>query len=238
MLARATLSLALLVLVASAVSCNISPQPVPPPEIRAAEVTVTEAAQGTLRVTGAAGAISPAPSTLRITNIGNVSGAAARVDTAVAADGSFSADLAGALGDRLKLRIVEGEERPDSIVVDTPGGQASEVIPIDCALILPDDDLVLAPETLVGSMSAVDVAVENNCADDINVTAVTLAFGNTDFVLNFMTPAVVAPDVAEPILLDYAPMAEGVDTDVLVIVIEQGGVVDTRVIDVEGESSL
>ncbi len=226
----------LLFVTLAAVSCNVSPQPVPPPDISVSALTVDEPTLGTLRVVGAPGAVAPAGSPLRITNIGNVSGTASRVETTVASDGSFSAEIAGSLGDHLKLSVLVEENVPEPVVVDTADGIAAEAVQFDCVLILPEEDQVAFPLTAVDFTSTVNVVVENNCDDDIIVNETTFALDEGSYTTDFVTPATITVDDATAIPVEYGPSAEGDHEDVLVIEIELNGQLDIRVLDLYGEA--
>jgi hypothetical protein len=170
--------------------CVVSPQP-EPPSIDGSLLSIASN-QGTVTLSGAPGAVKPGSSTLDALDL---DAKAAPSSLTVAADGSFSVALTGAVDDAFRLQAFSGGLRSEPL--DLQGhmglmggatlGPASRPL-ASCFSLTP----ALEIATLAPSTSAT-VVMTNDCTDPVTVGGVSLRLGSPAFTITPASAAQVIP---------------------------------------------
>ncbi len=201
--------------------CSISPQPEPPVELTPSiqgEIEISTTSSG-LRVSGAAGAVDGKSAELRIYNLETAN---VRVDAEVAGDGSFSADLDGAAGDRLRLQVrsADGVSEP----VDLTGVGVAQPVTTPLA-----DCLIFSPprEIDFGGVSFNDFQVgridmRNDCSADVSLYSIGVLIADPAFSFIVPTDPVIPAGDSRAFGVAFTPSKTGEHEDVVILSLEGG----------------
>ncbi len=208
----------------SLASCGPSPVPTPPPGdigIFSEGIELAETEPGTLRLSGAAGAVTGPAAQIEVLNGGDDSGLVSVSNVPVAGDGSFEVTFSGTLADAVRLQAFGPGRRsePVDIVSDSAGG-VEPVGDLPCGIISPALELELA--AVVGEPSSATVTVESDCAG--------LGFDGLELVndaewtfdVDVTVPTDLTPGAVATITVTFTPEATGTTRNYLLLTLAGG----------------
>lgn len=221
MVARGTILLTLIALMASLASCNINPVPEPPSQ-QPIDPPNTEQvilapdpmmANDEVDVSGQPGAAEPG-SQLWVTNL---DGTAPPAVTDVLPDGSFTMVVTGFAGDELRLQLRDDERRSNPIDVLIPNEQGPAVLSVRplaaCLTFEPPLELFLPAPDGTQAPSA-SISIENHCDADVVIDEQRLRTSSTSFVVEPAQPVIPMGGFGEIVVRGYG--APG-DEEVLLV---------------------
>lgn len=208
-----------------AAGCGISPQPLPPPEISTAQMTLETTSPGRVTLRGAPGAVIDAGA-FRVTNLSTVE---PLTEVTVLDDGSFTVELGGVLAD--VYRVQAREEAARSLVADVTGtGEAQPVaaapVTTPCLVLTPPLEVVGSPVALGAPIQTLSFEARNDCAADVVLQGLQLRLGLTEFIPlvgGGQFPRTLAPSDSFVLEVGFKSMTAGEFEDVVFLVLDMAG---------------
>lgn len=215
--------------------CSISPQPEPPadltPSIAASEIEISATASG-LRVSGAPGAVEGTAAELRIYNLETAN---VRVDATVADDGSFTADLDGMGGDRLRLQVRSDDGVSAPMDLTGVGVAQPVTTPLaDCLIFSPPSEIDFG-DTSLNDFQVGRVDMRNDCATDVSLYSIGVLVAESAFSFIIPTDPVIPAGSSRPFGVAFTPSRTGEHEDVVILSLEDGA--EDRPITIRGRGT-
>lgn len=221
-----------LLLAGALVACGPSPQPIPPPGVVLQGLTTTDLGNGRVRLVGTAGSTSDATS-LEIVHVGV--GAFSVDEVTVGSDGSFVYEVDGATDDRFRLQATGPGGVSDPLTADgIAGGGAVAASPVIDCVTSPFD--VVLPSLPAMQVMTAPLPLASECANVVGIDNIDLILGLPWTVTPDMPTIDLTTGMSTSFDISWDPDMAGTVTNVVVVMINESGVNEQRIVTLRGEA--